>query len=197
MHYDLKGAPYNKDIALKDALYAGYGHKSSFNNLKKAGYNLDKELSTHNHQVYYNDNNKNLVVNVVGTHNLNDIKTDVNLLLGNLKSTQRYKSAKKTVEKAKFKYNKKNGVNIVGHSLGGSIAQHIADKNDRVITYNKGATFGQKNNKNETAYRNVFDVPSLPAALNKNVKNLPLTLMNSGTISSHSINNLPQSIKIK
>ena len=75
-HFDLVGRPYDESIALKDVLQAGYGKKASQNNLKQAGYNLDKELSNHNQQIFYNKEKKHLIFNVAGTHNLNDVGTD-------------------------------------------------------------------------------------------------------------------------
>ena len=40
--------------------------------LKKHGYVLDKGLSNHNHQTFYNKTQNKLLFNVNGTHNASD-----------------------------------------------------------------------------------------------------------------------------
>ena len=57
------------------------------------GYNLDKSISNHNQQVYYNPNIKSLLFSVAGTHNLSDAGTDLYLGIGKLKDTNRCKEA--------------------------------------------------------------------------------------------------------
>jgi hypothetical protein len=43
----------------------------------KDGYRYDKFLSNDNEQVYYNPNNKKLLMSVAGTHNLSNFGTDI------------------------------------------------------------------------------------------------------------------------
>jgi hypothetical protein len=175
LHYDLAGRRYDEHptLVLKDALKAGYGSKHAENNITKEGYVKDKQLSNHNQQVYYNKEKNHMLYNVSGTHNLSDWGTDLYLGLGKLKNTNRYKSAKKTLEKAKGKYQTDN-VDVTGHSLGGAIAQYVGSKKDRVTTYNKGATIGQKTRNNETAYRTKNDPVSFFSS-SKNMKTISQT----------------------
>lgn len=132
------------------------------------GYVYDSDLSNGNNQVYFNPKDKKLLLSVAGTHNLRDVGTDIYLLGGKLKDTNRYKESKSTLEKAKKRYGVDNAT-IAGHSLGGSVSQYIASKNDKVYTLDKGATFGQKSRSNEKAYRTKGDVVSL---LNSNSKRM-------------------------
>lgn len=132
------------------------------------GYQLDNELSDHNQSVYYNPENRKLLYSVTGSHNLSDVGTDLYLLGGHLKDTNRYKKAHEGLRKAKSKYGV-DSATVTGHSLGGSIAGYIASNNDHVVTLDKGATLGQKIKKNEEAYRTKGDVVSV---LNKNTEGM-------------------------
>ena len=89
-------------VSLHSVLKNSYKSKPSAN---MNGYELDKSLSNHNQQVYYNPNEKKLLMSVAGTHNLRDVGTDFMLGIGKLKNTSRYKEAKTTIDKAKNKYN--------------------------------------------------------------------------------------------
>ena len=160
-------------VKLDTVLKAGYKDKKyQEKTLGKEGYVIDKKLSTDNEQVYYNPLNKDLLVNVTGTHNFSDIGTDVYLAFGGLKKTNRYKEADKVLQKAKAKYDE-NKVIVTADSLGGSIVQGIAKKTDKVYTYNAGYTIGQKTKGgNQQNYRNKGDLVSLLGAGSKNLHTL-------------------------
>ena len=158
-------------LRLHSVLKNSYADKSKQQSaFKNKGYKFDTELSSMNQQVYYNPKAKKLLYTVKGTNpfSLKDIGTDAYLLAGKLKDTDRYKEAKNTLEKAKKKYNPSQ-TSVAGHSLGGSISQYIAGKNDKVFTLDKGATFGQKTRSNEKAYRSSGDIVS---ALNSGSKRM-------------------------
>ena len=138
---------------------------------KMDGYELDKSLSNHNQQVYYNPNEKKLLMSVAGTHNLRDVGTDLMLGIGKLKNTSRYKEAKSIIDKAKNKYNPMN-TTVTGHSLGSSIANYIGNKNDQIIGLNGGYTIGQKTRANTQNYRTGGDLVSLFGAGQKHVKTI-------------------------
>jgi hypothetical protein len=129
---------------------------------KNQGYVFDSDLSDINQQVYYNPRDKKLLYSVKGTNpfSLKDLGTDAYLAMGKLKDTNRYKEAEKKLQLAKTRYSPKDVV-VAGHSLGGSISQYIAGKNDKVYTLNKGATIGQKTRSNENAFRTKGDAVSL------------------------------------
>ena len=144
---------------LYDALKSSYGKQRSIRELAKEGYILDNQLSNHNQSIFYNKKKNKVLNSIAGTHNLKDVGTDVWLALGGLKQTDRYKEAKSTLEKAKKKY-KPTYVSVVGHSLAGAIARGIADKKDKVTTFN-GAVLPFKNSQtNEKNYRTRGDVVS-------------------------------------
>ena len=127
---------------------------------KNKGYLYDSKLSNHNEQVYYNPNNKKLLMSIAGTHNIKDIGTDIWLGAGYLKDTNRYKEAESVLKRAKQKYNISNAT-LAAHSLGGAIGQYIASKDDKIYTLDKGATIGQKTRSNEIANRTAGDLVSL------------------------------------
>lgn len=157
-------------VALHDVIQAAYNNnkrqQTAIGNLEKAGYQRDNDLSSHNQSVFYNPNSKTLLYSIAGTHNENDLLTDAKLALtGDAKKTARFQEAKDVYAKAKAKYQPENS-KIVGHSLGGYIAPHIADKQDLVYTFNK-ASVGDPNHPNEIAYRTPGDIASFRAAMNK------------------------------
>lgn len=180
-------------VDLYDALKSSYGDKKSKEKLANAGYKYDSMLSNHNEQVWYNPNEKKLLYNVAGTHNLSDVGTDLYLAFGKLKDTNRYKEAGNKLEEAKKKYNVDNAT-ITGHSLGGAVSQYIANKNDKVYTLNKGATIGQKTRGNETAIRTSGDAVSLMNAGStrmKTIDNTGLGFLNYlNPLASHNVSNI-------
>ena len=162
--------------------------------LSNYGYKYDSILSNDNEQVYYNPTTNKLIFNVSGSHTLKDwLVTDVDLALGKLKNTDRYKEAKQRLTQAKQKYNTDHAT-ISGQSLGGSIAGYIGNRSDDVYTLNKGVTFGMKNRDNEKHYRQKNDIVSSISILNNQKTN---KLNNNhhflDVINNHSIDNLKNS----
>jgi hypothetical protein len=181
---------YMSEVKLYDVLKNSYSNKKKqMDSLKKNGYNYDSMLSNHNQQVYYNPSDRKLIVNVSGTHNWHDVGTDAYLAAGKLKDTNRYKEADLTFKEAKLKY-KPIKTNVIGNSLGGTIAGYIAGKNDKVITHNKGATIGQKMRANETHYRINGDLVSLLNANSKHTVNLSNPNILKDPFHAHLVNTL-------
>jgi len=140
--------------------------------MNRYGYKIDKDLSNDNQQVYFNPNEKELLYNVTGTHNLTDVGTDIYLGLGKLKDTSRYKQADQTLKKAKAKYGVSSAT-VTGHSLGASVSQGIAKPEDQEYSLNAGYTIGQKTKGgNQHNYRTQGDVVSLLGAGSKNLKTI-------------------------
>lgn len=180
-----------------DVLKSSYGDKKSIDNVKRQGYNYDSILSNSNVKVFHNPEKNKLIVGVAGTHNLSDVLTDVNLALGNLKNTDRYKEARDILNRAKDKY-KPNEVVLGSHSLGGSISQYIAGKDDKVYTLDKGATIGQKTRKNEQGFRTQGDVVSLLNSNSTRMKtlpnpNLPTGFLIGDILNAHNVSNIKNS----
>ena len=128
--------------------------------LMKYGYKFDHRLSNKDNYIFYNPKTKKLLHTVAGTKNKADILIDIGLALGRLKHTQRYKDSHRILREAKKHYQPENTI-LAAHSLGGSIIGYIGDRKDKVITYNKGATIGQKMRPNEIHYRQKNDIVSL------------------------------------
>jgi hypothetical protein len=59
-------------VNLYDTLKSSYGDKKARQQLANAGYKYDSMLSNHNQQVWYNPNDKKLLYNIAGTHNVKD-----------------------------------------------------------------------------------------------------------------------------
>ena len=147
-------------VSLYTPIKVGYkGKKSQIDEMKKYGYYRDNALSNDNEQVYWNPTKKKILYNITGTHNLSDWGTDYYLATGHLKETNRYKEADTTLAKAKQKYGVKKA-KIVGHSLGGGIANGIAKGKDKVLTLDAGYTIGEKARDNVRNYRTKGDVVS-------------------------------------
>lgn len=102
------------------------------------GFFRDDSLSGQRAQVYYNPETKKTIVTHRGTSTPQDVLTDVKLLFGN-KSNERFKYGKKIQKQAEEKYGAEN-VTTAGHSLGGSIAERVGKKSEKIITLNKPVT---------------------------------------------------------
>jgi hypothetical protein len=183
-------------VSLYDALQSSYGDKQSQSKLANAGYKYDSMLSNHNQQVWYNPNEKKLLYNVAGTHNLSDVGTDAYLAFGGLKSTNRYKEADNILRQAKQKYNPAN-TTVTGHSLGSTIANQIASKGagDQVYALDGGFTIGQNisNNKNFHNFRTAGDLVSIMSQNKNNIGNIT-TLRNNNwfkdPLTAHHVENI-------
>jgi hypothetical protein len=161
-------------LNLHDVLNNSYASRDKQKGaFKNQGYVFDSDLSDVNQQIYYNPREKKLLYSVKGTNplSLKDLGTDAYLALGKLKDTNRYKEAEKKLQLAKTRYSPSQTV-VAGHSLGGSVSQYIAGKNDKVYTLNKGATIGQKTRSSENAFRTKGDLVSLLNANSTRMKNL-------------------------
>ena len=183
-------------VKLQKALEASYlPTKQASSYLKDDGYVMDDQLSNINSKVYINPQTKNVLMVERGSTNfLNDwISTDIPLAFGYLKKTKRFHDEQRKYNAVKQKY-QGSKITLAGHSLGGSLASALGQKDDKIVSYNKGAGFGTatSNKKNETAYREASDLIS---AGSTNMKHQPKTMVGSvhsllNPIQAHNINNL-------
>ena len=152
---------------LYSTLKNGYGkNKKDLN-----GYILDRNLSDHNNQIYYNPTNKRLVHNINGSNSLHDWVDNAKIAMGyGFKESNRYKTSHKKLRQAKEKYGVGTAT-VLGHSQGGYTAGMISGKNDKVLTLNKAATIGQKVRNNERHFR-TKDMVSLLNSNSKHTINL-------------------------
>ena len=159
------------DVHFGNVLKAAYGDERSMERLKQKGYQLDTNLSNHNQSVYIRPQDKKMIFTVAGTHNLDDVQTDLIYGIGGssgLKHTKRYEEAANTLERAKAKYHDYS-VNIAGHSLGGVLAADISKPSDVLGTHSRAATFLSKVKSNETAIRHQGDWVSMLATGTKTI----------------------------
>lgn len=154
----------SKGLNFKQLLDLSYKTKKEGDQYYKLhNYNLDRRLSTNSDRIYYNPTNKKVLMSFRGTKNLiNDLPTDLSILTGNIKESDRYKTANLKYNKAKEKYNK-DSIIMVGHSLGGSLASQIGTNNDIILTLNKGAGLFHKDLKRtqEQSIRHQNDLVSI------------------------------------
>ena len=185
----------NVPLNLQTVLKSSYLTKEQSSSLlSKNGYSMDNNLSNINTRVYYNPELDKSILTIRGTKNLlNDIPTDFSVFLGttDLQNTKRFKDTEKVYNKAKEKY---KNLTIVGHSLGGFLANALpTDKNDRVFTYNKGVGLINHDTKaNETALRTQTDIISFLSKNDKHTTNFGG--INLNLLETH---NLEQLNKIK
>jgi len=115
---------------LKNALDGSYNkHKVDEGDLK-----VDKSLSGKRVKVYTKGDK--VIVSHRGTASAKDIYNDAMFTMGLIKHTKRYKHAKKIQKEAEKKYQGKE-ITTVGHSLGGALAERVAKKGTKVVTFNK------------------------------------------------------------
>lgn len=136
--------------------------------LKKHGYILDRELSNERENVIaYNPHQKKLIHIINGTElgmtrgTFKDLWSDLNLVAGTLKNTDRYQSEKNALTKAREKYNVDDRkVIVTGHSLGGALTNYITPSGASGYTHNAGFTVGQKARENVLHTRSGLDIVS-------------------------------------
>ena len=169
-----------------EILKTGY----SKNKKDKIGdYVLDKELSDHNNQIYYNKRNNQLLHNINGTNSLYDWADNLKLAfgkyspIGGFKESTRYKTSHQKLRDAKKKYGVDSAI-VTGHSQAGFTASNIASHDkDKVITLDKATTLFQKAHPtNETDYRTNGDIVSLFSSGAKHTVNLHNPNKNTGSL---------------
>lgn len=177
-----------KNLNLYKALEIGYlrDENKQKKRLKKFGYKLVPDLTTREHLVAINPENKKLLYISNGTDfsNSDDVQYDILGAVGSQKNSKRMKEEKNTLLKAKETLKPKD-VTLVSHSLGSQFTNYIASPADRVIQANPFYTAGAKARPNVENYRTKLDVVSAFAPKENT------TLINSknyNPLSTHNIN---------
>ena len=169
-----------------DILQNGYS-KNKRNDIN--GFQIDRELSNNDHQVYHHKD-KGLLYNVTGTQNSRDWINNLKLATGiGYKKTKRYSAEKESLSKAKQKYGVDNAI-LTGHSQAGALTSFISDPNkDKVFNLDKAATIGHKSRKNETNYASRGDIVSVFNDNNKYIGSHDYNFLNAHKVDK--IKNLP------
>jgi hypothetical protein len=137
LQYDPKYIPKVKSSELKDLLQASYSRNTPAREIgKKYGYTLDDSLSNAEQKVFLDKENNPKIV-FTGSRKGADVVTDIALGVGLAGITPRFQRSSKLVDKVKEKY-KNKPITAIGDSLGGSLAESVGGKVDKVITTSKG-----------------------------------------------------------
>lgn len=163
LQYDPKEIPKFHSGEVKDLLQASYKRNGEAENIgKKYNLKLDHSLSNAEHKVFIDDKGNPDVV-FTGSRKGADVLTDIALGIGLGGLTPRFQNSTALIDKVKQKY-KNKPLSVLGHSLGGSLAESVSNKVDKVITLDKGVGLfgiGKKINKNQTDIRASNDLVSL------------------------------------
>ena len=163
LQYEAKYIPKVKSSELKDLLQASYSRNTPAREIgKKYGYTLDDSLSNAEQKVFIDkDNNPKIVF--TGSRKGADVITDLAILTGTAGLTPRFQRSSKLVDKVKDKY-KNRPISVYGHSLGGTLAESVSNKVDKVVTLDKGTGLfgiGKQIRPNTTNIRSSNDVISI------------------------------------
>jgi len=163
LQYDPNYIPKVKSTELKDLIQASYSRNTPARDIgKKYGYVLDEDLSNAEQKVFL-DKNKNPKIVFTGSRKGMDVITDLAVLGGVAGLTPRFQRSTKLVDKVKQKY-KNRPITAIGDSLGGTLAESVGGKVDKVITTSKGVGLfgiGKRIRPNQTDIRASNDVISL------------------------------------
>lgn len=179
----------------KDSKYHQY--------LESQGFKLDEDLSKDTHKVYHNPNSKKSIIGYKGTTNYKDVLTDIEAIGLNDYEHKDFKYAYNVFDKVNEKYG--NDISTSGHSLGGSLADRVAAKNDKQsVVFNPGSgPLGFKTSDKTQVYRkkddqvskyvsgkNIESLPEKKTVTYGNNSNLPLYVLNQ--LDSHTLQNFDE-----
>jgi hypothetical protein len=172
-------------------LKASYSDMEAELKMTEIGYAFDKDLSTVRTRVWVK-NGVPLILHRGSMDILRDFALSDTLLLFNKSQFDpRFYEAKNITKMTQIKY--QNIADHVGHSLGGAVAELVADKKGWVVTYNKGASpysVIKSINSRQTDIRTKGDLVSLMSKFqNRNVVTLENNVGN-GLFTAHQIENL-------
>jgi hypothetical protein len=163
---ELIGSSFSADPQRKFALLAQASYlEANQNDVSKLikdnnslyGFKLDVELSSQKNSVFFNPHCAEVVISFKGTNpkNVEDLWDDLAIVGGVETHTSRFKGAEKLYDAVELKYGRER-IKIVGHSLGGSAAMFMGEKNDvETHSYNPGISYqsaSQTHINNKNAY---------------------------------------------
>jgi hypothetical protein len=155
---------------IRDLLQASYSRNTPAREIgNKYGLRLDDSLSNAEHKVYVDRKNRPTVA-FTGSRKVGDWMTNALLATGLQGFSTRFRDSKKLMEDVKKKYSAP--ATIIGHSLGGALAEYAGGKDNKVITVDKGVGIsgvGKTIGKNQTDIRTSNDPVSLLSNTQKNL----------------------------
>jgi len=155
---------------IRDLLQASYSRNTPAREIgNKYGMRLDDSLSNAENKVWVDRKNRPTIA-YTGTRRVSDWGTNLLLATGLQGLSSRFRGAKALADKVRQKYSAP--ATIIGHSLGGSLAEYAGGKDNKVITLDKGvglSGIGKTISKNQTDIRTSNDPVSLLSNTQKNL----------------------------
>jgi len=141
---------------------------------------INDELS-----ILKNPTTKKAIIGIRGTATVGDAFTDL-AHLNDIRDSERYKRTKSQVKEAKDKLSGYN-VSLAGHSLGGSLAHHVADEFDLPAhVFNPGSSIGEVPKTTKVTAHLTVDDPVSMFYRNKGQTNT-YTNPDKGVLAAHTI----------
>ena len=183
--------------------------------LNKLGYNLDRNLSTDERLVLFDEDE--LIIAIRGSATLTDwSETNAKLIFGLIKRSERWKREKQAFDRIYEKYKGQyKGINLTGHSMAGLICYHLTLENeDKVYNtymFNSAFSFSElgdqiikrpfckfnKDNKNCKAYRKIHifrDYLDPVSILTSFLPNTTSSISNPHSITNFVGGNIPETL---
>ena len=155
---------------IRDLIQASYSRNTPAKEIgNKYGMRLDSSLSNAEQKVYVDRRNRPTIA-YTGSRKVGDWMTNALLATGLQGLSSRFRGAKDLAEKVRAKYNKP--LTIIGHSLGGSLAEYAGGKGDKIVTLDKGvglSGIGKTIGKNQTDIRTSNDPVSVLSNTQRNI----------------------------
>jgi hypothetical protein len=155
---------------IRDLIQASYSRNTPAKEIgNKYGMRLDSSLSNAEQKVYVDRRNRPTIA-YTGSRKIGDWMTNALLATGLQGLSSRFRGAKDLAEKVRQKYNKP--LTIIGHSLGGSLAEYAGGKGDKIVTLDKGvgiSGIGKTIGKNQTDIRTSNDPVSVLSNTQRNI----------------------------
>lgn len=134
--------PYMKEAALPYARISQQAYEPVDKRHDVGPFKYMRSISTPAIAVYADHPSRHMIVGFRGTAQGKDIVPDIHIALGTQRGSTRFQSDARFFEKLKKQYPTYR-IEVTGHSLGGAIANHVADKHrgTRGYTFNAGRGF--------------------------------------------------------
>jgi hypothetical protein len=186
-----KTSNYRSDLA--NLVKASYSSQEDAQKILNNNYTIDKELSKMNSKVFLDKRTNKPVILHRGTVTAGDVFNDGLLAVGLGRFSGRNKQAKRLTKRVEAKYNAPSTA-IIGHSLGGWLAERSGNKGD-VLTFNKAVGLGdigtKKNSQRQFDVRTKGDLVSgLGFTQKANKETMENKNLFKNALTAHGSNNL-------
>ena len=147
-------------------------------------YKIDESLSTPDHLVLVNNQDATDVrIATRGTDvkNINDLRTDVDILMGRQNKNSTFKVAKEFAQKVKAAYPEAEVIDALGFSLGGAKSIHMSNEVPGVksTTFNPYLVHESADTGDHTIFRTKDDLPSFISGSLRDNGNIQINTVNS------------------